>query len=239
MLEAFGCQVEVVGNGQAAVMALSRGRYDIVLMDCQMPVMDGFAATATARTDGHRLPIIALTANAIEGDRERCMASGMDDYLSKPFTNAKLREILERWLPPTPSPSSRVAEPAQKEHATVTATIEYKAWDSIRALQRKGQPDMLAKVVGMYLDDSDRLMKALRQAVPAQDSAAVREAAHSLKSSSATLGAMALAGHCKELEAMGQAQSLLQAAELLTKLEAEYAAVCKAFSAELHVGGSQ
>jgi CheY-like chemotaxis protein len=170
---------------------------------------------------GRTLPIIALTANAITGDRERCLAAGMDDYLSKPFTNAKLRKILERWLPSTPP-------------TPLTPTIEFKAWDSVRALQRKGQPDMLAKVVALYLDSSKTLVEALRQAVPAQDATALREAAHSLKSSSATLGAIALAGHCEALEAMGQSQTLLQAAELLTQLEVEYTAVCQAFSEKLH-----
>jgi CheY-like chemotaxis protein len=232
MLKAFGCQVQVVGNGQAAVNALSHTPYDIVLMDCQMPVMDGFAATAVIRKNKHTLPIIAVTANAIAGDRERCLAAGMNDYLSKPFTHAKLREILERWLPP-PKPG-QPDEPAINSDAA--PTIEHQAWDAIRALQRKGQPDVLAKVMTLYLDSSRTLMEALRQAVPAQDASAVREAAHSLKSSSATLGAIVLAEHCKELEAMGQAQTLVQAAEMLSRLEAEYAAVCEAFYEELHTG---
>ena len=105
MLENIGCRVEVVDNGREAVAAASRTRFDLILMDCQMPRMDGYQATESIRRreeaenePGNRLPIIALTAHAMEGDRERCLAAGMDDYLAKPFTQKQLAEVLERWL---------------------------------------------------------------------------------------------------------------------------------------------
>ncbi len=104
MLEAFDCEVEVVDNGRAALESLARSRYDLVLMDCQMPEMDGFSATAEIRrredASGSRMPVVALTASAMQGDREKCLAAGMDDYLAKPFTQDKLYAMLERWLPP-------------------------------------------------------------------------------------------------------------------------------------------
>ena len=108
MLEGLQCQVEVAGNGREAVAAWSRLHPDLVLMDCQMPEIDGFEATAEIRrlehATGSRVPIIALTANAMEGDRERCLAAGMDDYLPKPFSRAELHEVLARWLGPSAPP---------------------------------------------------------------------------------------------------------------------------------------
>jgi CheY-like chemotaxis protein len=105
MLESLGCRVKVTSDGGAALAALERESYDLVLMDCQMPVLDGFAATAAWRqrekaADGRRVPIIALTANVIKGVQEQCREVGMDDYLSKPFEQAQLIATLNRWLPP-------------------------------------------------------------------------------------------------------------------------------------------
>ena len=108
-VEKLGCDVEVVANGREAVDACQRSRYDLVLMDCQMPEMDGFAATAAIREvhgDGLRVPIVALTANALAGDRERCLSAGMDDYLPKPVTAADIATLCERWLP---APKGRTA----------------------------------------------------------------------------------------------------------------------------------
>jgi CheY-like chemotaxis protein len=104
MLTQLGCQAELVANGQEAVEAVARTRYDLILMDCQMPVLDGFAATAAIRRQEQAIsqpavPIMALTANVIKGFREQCLAAGMNDYLSKPFSQAQLKELLERWLP--------------------------------------------------------------------------------------------------------------------------------------------
>jgi CheY-like chemotaxis protein len=109
LVEKLGCAVEVVANGREAVDACRRSRYDLVLMDCQMPEMDGFAATAAIREahgGGARVPIVALTANALAGDRERCLSAGMDDYLPKPVTAADIATLCERWLP---APKGRTA----------------------------------------------------------------------------------------------------------------------------------
>jgi CheY-like chemotaxis protein len=105
MLQALGCGVEVAVNGQQALEALSRARYDLVLMDCMMPETDGYAASRELRrreaaaSPGRRTPVIALTAAAMAGDRERCLAAGMDDYLAKPFRQEALEVLLRRWLP--------------------------------------------------------------------------------------------------------------------------------------------
>jgi two-component system sensor histidine kinase/response regulator len=109
MLRRLGCTLEVAGNGRAALAAFESGCFDLILMDCQMPEMGGFEATAQiralerARGAASATPIIALTANAMEGDRERCLACGMNDYLSKPFKPEQLLAALKRWLPPAPA----------------------------------------------------------------------------------------------------------------------------------------
>ncbi len=107
MLEVMGCRVDAVVNGRKALSALSDGHYDLVLMDCQMPEMDGYAAAEKIRRrerekGGQRIPIVALTANAFSGERERCLNAGMDDYLSKPVQQQQLHEMLVRWLAKQP-----------------------------------------------------------------------------------------------------------------------------------------
>ena len=99
MLHNLGCEVATADDGRIAIDKLLVEEFDLVLMDCQMPVLDGFSATRMIRDRGQDIPIIALTANAVAGDRERCLAVGMDDYLGKPFTLDSLRQVLMRWLP--------------------------------------------------------------------------------------------------------------------------------------------
>ncbi len=121
MIRGFGCEITVAADGRQALAAVAQGDYDAILMDCQMPEVDGFEATEAIRRDeasrggARRIPIIALTANAIKGDRERCLEAGMDDYLSKPFTRAALHELLRRWLPDAGTRTdTRIVEPADK-----------------------------------------------------------------------------------------------------------------------------
>jgi CheY-like chemotaxis protein len=112
-LERCGCRVQVVADGQEALDALQAQRYDAVLMDCQMPGMDGYDATGELRRSEQGLlhtPVIAMTAQAMDGDRERCLAAGMDDYITKPLRHAELAEALRRWIPATPM-AARAAKP--------------------------------------------------------------------------------------------------------------------------------
>jgi signal transduction histidine kinase/DNA-binding response OmpR family regulator/HPt (histidine-containing phosphotransfer) domain-containing protein len=280
MLQALGCHTDLASNGREVLEALKRKTYDVVLMDCQMPEMDGFEATrrireleqerATSEVQQsssdlsisnleplRHLPIVAVTAHAITGDRERCLAAGMDDYLSKPFMQDQLQALLLRWLPSSGNDTAPKSERSTfdvrhsdpglppltldlrssilpRDSYVEVPTIDPRAWESIRSLQRPGHPDMLCKVIGKYLTSSQQLIETMRMAVPQQDAAALHRTAHSLKSSSATLGALRLAALCKEAEAMGRANTLKGMSSLWEQLEAEYTVVHDALTAELN-----
>ncbi len=247
MLVHFRCRVDVAGSGREAVDALSAQRYDMVFMDCQMPGMDGYEATgvirereAQKREGGDvvaRIPIVALTGLATDEDRERCLRVGMDDYLSKPFSVAGVQSLLNRWLPArqtrapegtgghesagAESPKGAVREPRHDAFPV----IDRKALAAIAALQLPGGEDILRKVVSLYLDSSLTLMKGIRDAVEGNNADALSRAAHTLKSSSAYLGALTFSGMCKELEMMGRGKTLEGVAARLAALDREYARV--------------
>lgn len=254
MLELLGYQAEMAENGRQAMELAARTHFDLVLMDCQMPEMDGLTATGEIRrheaaSGQQRLTIIALTANAMQGDREQCLAAGMDDYLTKPYTQVQLQAIVQKWLDkkrpdPTSTPimgqeplsNSDSAQPATDSTANspaATPTMDPKALDGIRALQRPNRPDVLASVLRKYLDNSRDSVEALQNAIRANNPAALQSVAHRLKSSSAQLGALAVAARCKELEAMGAQKNLIEADRILAELQSEYAAACAVFRNEI------
>jgi two-component system sensor histidine kinase/response regulator len=233
MLEASDCQVVVAQTGRQAVEASTRQAFDLVLMDVQMPEMDGVEATHQIRTreqgsDRHT-PIVALTAHAMQHERERLLAEGMDDYLSKPYTEAQLREVLERWLSAKAPERVPKTAPADKE----PPVLRSEALAQIRALQRPGSPDLVSKVVDLYLDSAPKLVESVRAAVHAGDTEALAGAAHSLKSSSANLGVGRLSDLCKELELQGRRGDLTGAAERLADIEAELLRAEQALRREL------
>ncbi len=250
MLQDLGCSVTVAHNGREVVDHAQKARYDIILMDCQMPEMDGFEATRLIRerervTDNGEsrpaIPIIALTAHATPGDREHCLASGMNDYLSKPFNLERLQNVLASWLPSSataPSPEQADSKPAGapvKSDAAEEAppAVDRKAWKSITSLQRPGKPDVLAKILSLYLADSQQLVDKLRQGMAAGDAQCVNEAAHSLKSRSTVLGAVSLSELCRQFEEKSRRGSLADAEPLLDPLEAAFTDACHVFQAEL------
>jgi CheY-like chemotaxis protein len=222
-------------------------------MDCQMPVMDGFTATSRIRererqTHAARVPIIALTANAMEGDRERCLNAGMDDYLSKPFTQGQMKDILSRWPSQTGAASAQrdlgsasaeavpeaSAPTIHAEEIESTGMVDCTAWEPIRMLKRPGHPDPLGKLLARYLEDSRPLVDQLRQAIESNDPATLYAVAHRLKSSSATLGALTVAARCKELEALGRDHRIEEAPDPFRQLERDFDAVCSVFQAALN-----
>jgi CheY-like chemotaxis protein len=258
MLAIMGCRVEVAKDGGEAVAAVKARAYDLVLMDCQMPIMDGFEATEVIRNIETRgrskihLPIVALTADAVEGDRERCLAAGMDDYLAKPFTQDELRDMMEKWLlrgpnsasqsPPATDGVEKSAEIANTKEMPVPGPLEARAGDTsidggalanIAALQRAGSPPILSKVIPAYFESSRQLLETLCLALGHGDPDAARQAAHALKSSSANLGARKLASLSKQLEDSGRANSLENAGPLLERIKIEHGRVVAALQEHL------
>ncbi len=215
ILEEFGCDTVVAINGEDAVSKMSSDEFDIVLMDCELPVMDGFAATAAIREQvdpGRSVPIIAVTANAVDGDRERCLEAGMQDYLPKPITVEKLYGTLTRWLRPE----------TEAEAATEEEPLDHASLDSIRNLQGVGGEGMVRRVISIYLTSSMEQLDRLRDAVRVEDPEAMRQAAHALKASSQNVGAKALSDRCQLLEEMGRNRMLDNVDGHLADIEAAY-----------------
>ncbi|WP_426342220.1 response regulator [Pseudoduganella sp. S-14] len=309
MLRGLGMEVACAANGEEALAAVRAGDYDLVLMDCMMPVMDGMAATAEIRRLEQQrgrtraTPIVAITANALQGDRERCLAAGMDDYISKPFSQQALADTLGRWIAlprPTPSPgpaalrtalpaappatapappagrrasasaisvalsvraASGLASPAsalgeRKAHASpaspasepadagdvraplqaIPAAINPLALDAIRALSAEQGEALLQRVLATFLQDTPRQLAALHEAVAESDPNTIRKTAHSLKSSSANVGADTLARLFRDLEQLARTGQTDGAADLIAQLEREFQCVRHSLSLILPKG---
>jgi len=245
MLELLGCEVDVASNGHEAFRAMQTASYDVVFMDCQMPEMDGFEATTAIRQydQGQRQAIIiALTANAMEGDQQRCLTAGMDDYLSKPFSQEKLRAILSRWTGParqSQRPHLRPAGHATAEtHANIVTplspVLDLSTLQQLQSLQKPGRPEVLRKLITTYLSDSPLLLAALHQAVSEKNASLTHDKAHSLKGSSAMIGATGVATLCRDLEQCGREQQFDRAVAILASIESCYALTHTSLSAILN-----
>ena len=227
MLERSGYRVEAVGNGREAVEASSRVPYAAILMDVQMPEMDGYEATAGIRSregTGRRTPIIAMTANAMQGDREKALEAGMDDYIAKPVRREDLDAVLRRWIP-RPEPPARDDREAP--------AVDLSVLESRRGPQRDGEPDKLARVVDLFIEDVPVRLESLRRAVEKGEAQKVEETAHLLKGGSGYMGAARMAEICTRLQELGDSGYLARAPELLDALEEEFGRVCPALQAAI------
>jgi PAS domain S-box-containing protein len=239
MLKSLGCEFDIVPNGQEALAAVQRGGYDIVLMDCQMPVMDGYEATRQIRAweqvrgTMQRLPIVALTANALVGDADACIEAGMDDYLAKPYTRNQVGALMARWLPahlvegsvdaPRTHPAPLVSEPPPPP-AVIAAALDAKALASIRELD-DGQGAILAEVIGIFFEETPHHLDGLRKALSAKDAAELARVAHAFKSASGNVGATSVVKLCRDLERVGRSGELADAPQLLREIEQQVDAV--------------
>jgi signal transduction histidine kinase/DNA-binding response OmpR family regulator/HPt (histidine-containing phosphotransfer) domain-containing protein len=226
MLANCGCTLQVAADGEEALQLLRQTAFDLVLMDCQMPRTDGFEVVRRLRHAGGRqlatradVPVIALTANALAGDAERCRAAGFSDYLAKPVRRDELLQTLLRWLggparAPVPLPAA--AAPA------AAAVLDMAAIERIRDMQRRGAADLLPRLRSMFADSSARLAENIETALAAADGEALRLAAHTLKSASGNLGAARLAQRCAELEVLARGGRLDEAGRLWRIARADY-----------------
>ena len=230
MLESLSCNTHAADNGWVAIEALNASDYDAILMDCQMPVMDGLTATAEIRrrelgSAKPRVPIIALTANAMEGDRERCLAAGMDDFLSKPFTQQQLATVLKRWL-------GLRANPAQPERNSDTSRAPLVDVGVLRNIAALARPALLNSLIDLYMQHSPSLLAAVETAAANKLPAALADALHTLRSSTANLGGSRLVVASKECEALVRDGGITFAGPLILRIRKEYQEFCTALTRE-------
>jgi two-component system, sensor histidine kinase and response regulator len=208
LVEKRGFSPAVVATGEAAVEAVLAEPFAAVLMDCQMPGFDGFAATARIRElepPGRRTPIIAMTANTNPGARERCLSSGMDDYVAKPITGDDLDRVFRRHTAAAPAASTPPpSRPPPRPSAPPPPPIDWGVLDRLRSLQTPGAPDVVAEVVGLFLDVAPGRLEALRAAAASFDLQEVGRLAHALKGSAVHVGAHGLARACFRLEELAR-----------------------------------
>ena len=241
-LQKLGYRADVAGNGLEVLQALHRQVYDVVLMDVQMPQMDGLEATRrirqewsskTGETPAPRPWIIAMTANAMHGDREACMAAGMDEYISKPIQMELLLQALKNVEGAGEALSGAGGERVDVSPVPLPAALNAKALQALRAMVGEDSPDVFAQVIDSYLEDAPKQVQAIRSAMKMGDAAAVAQAAHTLKPTSATLGAITLAQLCKEIEAMSRAGNISEVlGQKVQQLAVEYEQVKAALQAE-------
>ncbi|AIL06560.1 hpt domain protein [Stenotrophomonas maltophilia] len=249
LLRVFQCEVRNAADGEQALLALREGDVDVVLMDCQMPVLDGYAATRRWRAEEvengrPRLPIIAMTANAMAGDRERCLQAGMDDYLSKPIARGTLHALLQRWgggkaaspVRPSIEPShARLTADSRRapsaEHGSALQDDDSRVGSKPQPVLDRDVLDELHAVIGesaiqivsVFLEDAPAMVQQLQQAAQNGDEPRLQAVAHSLKSSSANVGALSLSSVAQRIEHEARSGSLQRPAVAVALLVAEFA----------------
>jgi signal transduction histidine kinase/CheY-like chemotaxis protein len=236
MLEQIGCRIEFAGDGHAAIAALRDKTFDLVLMDCQMPGLDGLEATRRIRlqeqSEGRpAVRIVAVTANAMTGDREACFAAGMNDYLTKPFTMSQLNKVLLDCADVAREPGLASRTSAKAASTDAGAPVDAATLGALRALPGTDGGSLLARLIDLYLKSSSELMETARLSAALADGGQLGKAAHTLKSSSANVGALRLASLCAEVEANARRGDVAAAGALLDSVTDEHARVVAALRA--------
>jgi two-component system, sensor histidine kinase and response regulator len=211
-LEKMGHTVTIANNGREALDLLKTQKFHLIFMDVQMPEMDGFTATRAIRAQekgtGSHVPIVAMTAHALKGDRERCLESGMDDYLAKPVSSREIAEAIQRLFPLAP--------------AAAVASGRSNPWTAARALaQVEGDEKLLHEIVAIFVDEAPKLLAQLRQAITTHDVELLERTAHNLKGQLGYLGATVAAQKSRELEDTGHRGDLPLAQRIVDELEKE------------------
>ena len=248
MLEALDCQADFAANGVEALQRIAERPYDLVFMDCQMPEMDGYVATAEIRRRHPELatPVIAMTAIAMQGDRERCLEAGMNDFVAKPITRAGFAHLIHKWLPGkctnvgSPAPETAlepmeppVAPPRAADSDARPPALDPRVLSGLRALARAKNPELLGQIFDGFNRDAAKRVATIHLALRQADPATVARTAHALKGASVTLGANALSLIAGALVAAANAGELARAEFLLRRLVGELARVEEASWTEL------
>lgn len=224
-VEQLGYSAEAVANGKELLRKLEAEPFDVVLLDCQMPEMDGYEAARYLRNHSESrlrsIPIVAMTANAFTEDRERCLASGMDDYISKPFDREQLAKLLKKWS-------------ARGQKTAVTAVSEKQIAD-LRSLDKPGRPSVLESCVRLFYEQTPQRLGSMRAALSKKDAKALAREAHSLRTSCAIIGALPFSELCGSLERSAESGQWDLIPGLLETADAEYARVQKALAEIIHV----
>jgi len=256
MLESLGCSVTIAHNGKEAFEKYKTATYDLIFMDCQMPEVDGFEATGKIRTFESTLrchiPIVALTANVTVSDRNKCRECGMDDFLTKPYSENDLRDILSKWLPASAT-QEKTQTDTFKNHANTSQNltinnaistdpgkifslvsnqdttnnaiiIDTSALDSLKKLSKTDQPCIIHKLLDVYIDTMDKKLSEFHQPLNASHFEDLHKMAHMLKSSSASVGAVTLTTILKKLESSAIEKDLPQTIQLFNMLKTNYQA---------------
>jgi CheY-like chemotaxis protein len=245
LLERQGYRVDIAANGREAVEAVDRTSYAVVFMDCQMPEMDGYDATREIRrreamgkgSEAHKgeegsclpshasrhVPIIAMTANALRGDREKCLEAGMDDYVAKPVRREDLETVLARWRPDCADSSGEQPASPSEESGDGAASVDPAVLTDLLQLDDTGE--LLTTLITLFQDETPKLLAVMQAAFRRSDAVALAEAAHTLKGSSGNLGATHMQQLCGELQTPGRANELTTAGDRLARLGAEFALV--------------
>jgi signal transduction histidine kinase/DNA-binding response OmpR family regulator/HPt (histidine-containing phosphotransfer) domain-containing protein len=236
MLGKLGCHVEVAGSGIEALERLRGHAYDVVFMDCEMPEMDGFEATAEIRRRqgaAPRMPIVAMTAHAMEGDRERCLAAGMDDYVSKPLQASALEAVVRRWAPANGDAVRETRLPAERR-GPAGAVVDAARLSELRGiLAGDGDPTTFVGMIEAFLDDTAARLETLHQGIARADAVATYQLAHALSGSLLNLGISRMAALAMTLEDRARRGDMGGAETLVQQLEDEFAGVRVALGPEL------
>lgn len=231
-LDKLGYRAEVVGDGRQALQAVldDVNKYQLILMDCQMPQMDGFEATRLIRKAEKDLqkhiPIIAMTANAMEEDRQECLEAGMDDYISKPVTLENLDRVLSQWMQSGEHAGKTEAEKMPENKGE--SILDLSLIEGIKSLQVPGEADFLTELIDMYLVDSQELIEKYKEGVKKQDKDMIRRAVHSLKGISGNLGGRSMAPICIQIEDLAEEMNFPALDAITPRLMQEYRRVCSA-----------
>jgi CheY-like chemotaxis protein/HPt (histidine-containing phosphotransfer) domain-containing protein len=235
LLERLGYGADVVGDGRQALARLDHAAYDVILMDVQMPEMDGLEASRAicARWAARERPrVIAMTAEAMQGDRDKCLAAGMDDYIVKPVTLESLAAALAKCRPlaAATAPEAAAAPPVEERIVAGTA-LDRAVLDQLR--EDLGGTAALREVIRSFLDQTPSVLSALRDAAARADVPSIRRAAHMIKGTSSTLGARELSEQCAEIERVGQTGCIADAGSRVIAVEASYRTIEAALKAEI------